>query len=104
MPRHLTDTALGAEPPKRRGRPPEKRDNLGDGYQSAIACHLASNKQCRELYQETDFNILSRGRSKYHLDALEAVYINVLNPVLYKQKMSVTYLQLFQHAHTSKQS
>ena len=52
-----------------------------------------------ERYSETDFKVLTRGRDKLHLSVLEALYIYVLEPVLCKQKLSVTNLTLFRHAH-----
>ena len=44
--------------------------------------------------------VLTRARTKNHLNALEAVYISVLNPVLCKQESFATSLTLFQHTHT----
>ena len=43
-----------------------------------------------------DFSVLTRARTKNHLNVLEAVYISVLNPVICKQKSFVTSLALFQ--------
>ena len=83
-----------------RGRPPKIRNNPGE-YQSAIACHLASNKSCCERYSVCDFSVLSHARTQHHLNVLEAMYIYVLNPVLCKQKSFVTNLTLFQHSHAS---
>ena len=60
---------------KRPGRPPKKRDNPAEGYQSAVACHLAENADCCRSYRESDFTVLSRCRSKQHRDVLEAMYI-----------------------------
>ena len=65
-------------------------------YDSAIACHLAANKTCSRRYEIGDFSVLTRARTKNHLNVLEAVYISVLNPVLCKQKSFVTSLTLFQ--------
>ena len=99
VPRHLVDS--GTEQKRKRGRPPKKRANPGSDYQSAIACHLASNKPCLERYSDSEsFKILTRGRSRFHLDILEAMYIKHLKPVLCKQKTYVSYLTLFQHAHS----
>ena len=95
VPRHLVNKTAS-----NKGRPPKTRVKPDD-YQSAIASHLASNKACCEQYCDTDFKVLSRGRSKYHLDVLEAMYICESCPVLCKQKNFVTYLKLFQHAHKS---
>ena len=51
VPKHLMDSAK--EPAtKRRGRSPKKRDNPAGEYQSAIACHLAANKDCCISYSE----------------------------------------------------
>ena len=47
-------------------------------------------------YEVGDFSVLTRARTKNHLNVLEAVYISVLNPVLCKQKSFVTSLTLFQ--------
>ena len=85
---------------KRRGRPPKKRENPGEGYQSAIACHLAANRSCVEKYSDSDFKVLSHARNQSHLDVLEALYINVFDPVLCKQKLFVTNLTLFRNART----
>ena len=98
VPKHLIDRVTEPQR-KRRSRPPKKSDKPGEGYQSAIACHLAANKACSERYSETDFKVLTRGRDKLHLSVLEAIYIYALEPVLCKQKLSVTNLTLFQHAH-----
>ena len=55
-----------------------KRDNPAEGYQSAVACHLAANADCCRSYRESDFTVLSR-RSKQHRDVLEAMYIRFFN-------------------------
>ena len=102
VPRHIINETEPGK--KRRGRPPKERSNPGEGYQSAIAEHLAINAACRQLYDDRDFKIISRGRTKSHLNVLEAMYIYVMNPVLCKQKMYVTNLSLFKHAHVTNTS
>ena len=99
VPRHLVDS--GTEQSRKRGRPPKKCANPGSDYQSVIACHLVSNKPYLETYSDFEsYKILTRGRSRSHLDILEAMYIKHLKPVLCKQKTYVSYLTLFQHAHS----
>ena len=78
----------------------KKRENPED-YPSAVACHLASNKECCLSYDDSDFRVLARCRSKHHLNILEAMYIHVLKPVLCKQKSFVANLTLFKHAHST---
>ena len=94
VPKHLL--AQDAPPIKRgRGRPPKQRQNAAESYQSAIACHLAASKPCRETFSNSDFTVLARARSRQHLNILEAVYIWLREPILCKQKSFVTTLQLF---------
>ena len=45
---------------KRRGHQPKKCDNSAKGYHSAIACHLAANRDCSVNYNEFDLKVLSR--------------------------------------------
>ena len=99
VPRHILDSARESTE-KRRGRPPKKRENPED-YPSAVACHLAANKECCLSYDDSDFRVLARCRSKHHLNILEAMYIHVLKPVLCKQKSFVANLTLFKHAHST---
>ena len=99
VPRHILDSARESTE-KRRGRPPKKRENPED-YPSAVACHLAANKECCLSYDDSDFRVLARCRSKLHLNILEAMYIHVLKPVLWKQKSFVANLTLFKHAHST---
>ena len=66
-----------------------------DHYQSAIARHLAENRQCRQAYQDEQFTVLARSRSAHHLQVLEATYIHALKPVLCQQKTFVTSLQMY---------
>ena len=94
VPKHIITEPEPGE--KTRGRPPKERSNPAEGYDSAIACHLAANKTCSRRYEVGDFSVLTRARTKNHLNVLEAVYISVLNPVLCKQKSFVTSLTLFQ--------
>ena len=100
VPRHILDSARESTE-KRRGRPPKKRENPAEDYPSAIACHLAANKECCLTYDDSDFRVLARCRSKHHLNILEAMYIHVLKPVLCKQKSFVANLTLFKHAHST---
>ena len=57
-----------------------------DNYSSSIAKHLVSNEACRKMYRDTDFSILSHGRSKFHLKVLEGVYVRMYKPSLCVQK------------------
>ena len=83
VPKHLVDP----DPPtKRRGRPQKRCDHPGEGYQSAIVYHLAVDRSCAVSYLDSDFRVLSRGRSKEHLNVLEAMYIYVLAPLCYVNK------------------
>ena len=74
---------------RKRGRPPKKRENPAEEYQSAIACHLVANEQCCRHYTDSDFSILARAPTKRHLHVLESVFIHILQPVLCKQKSFV---------------
>ena len=69
---------------KRRGRPPKKRENPVEDSSSSTACLLAANKECCLSYDDSDFRVLARCRSKHHLNILEAMYIHDLKPVLCK--------------------
>ena len=59
VPKHILDAVLDPQR-KRPGRPPKKRDNPAEGYQSAVACHLAANADCCRSYRESDFTVLSK--------------------------------------------
>ena len=95
VPKHLVDPP--ADGKKRgRGRPPKNLEKpAAERYPSAIACHLAENDECRTNYSVQHFSVLARGRSRQHLDVLEAVFIQQLKPVLCKQKTNVKALHLF---------
>ena len=63
-------------------------------HESAIGQHLLDNAQCAVHYNDDKFSILGRGRSSFHLSALEATFIKSLNPVLCKQKEFVYSLKI----------
>ena len=63
-------------------------------HESAIGQHLLDNAQCALHYNINKFSILSRGRSAFHLSALEATFIKSLNPFLCKQKEFVYSLKI----------
>ena len=90
---HVPKLLVDAPTSKKR-RPPKVREKPAEGYQSAIACHLAANEDCRKSFRESAFSILCRCRSKHHQDVLEAMFIHVLRPKLCKQKSFVTNLVL----------
>ena len=56
---------------------------------SAIGQHLESSLVCRQQYSDDRFTIITRGRGQFHLDVLEALYIQTLKPVLCIQKQYV---------------
>ena len=64
-------------------------------HESAIGQHLLDNAQCALHYSNEKFSILARGRSSFHLSALEATFIKSLNPLLCKQKEFVYSLKIF---------
>ena len=64
-------------------------------FDSAIAKHLAVNPACRASYSDSHLNVLTRGRSLSHLQALESLYIRKLSPSLCVQTETST-LKLFQ--------
>ena len=63
-------------------------------HESAIGQHLLDNAQCALHYSNEKFSILARGRSSFHLSALEATFIKSLNPFLCKQKEFVYSLKI----------
>ena len=63
-------------------------------HQSAIGQHLLDNAQCALHYSDEKISILARGRSSFHLSALEATFIKSLNPLLCKQKEFVYSLKI----------
>ena len=51
---------------------PEKS---AEDYQSSIARHLVDRSDCANCYVDSSFSVLCFGRSKRHLEVLEAVCI-----------------------------
>ena len=66
-------------------------------YRSAFAWHLhvSLNRECAKAYYEDCFSVLSRARSRRHLEVLESVYMHVQRPDLCVQKETVKPLLLF---------
>ena len=60
---------------------------------SAIG-HLLTNQSCTLHYSDDSFSILSKGRSAFHLSALEATYIKISQPILCRQKEFVYALKI----------
>ena len=69
-------------------------------YQSSIAQHLTVNVDCVRCHSYECCTVLYRGRSRFHLAVLEAVYIHTQQPVLCKQKQYVAPLQLYRSSLT----
>ena len=63
-------------------------------HESAIGQHLPDNPVCTSHYNDDKFSILARGRSLFHLSALEDTFIKSLKPILRKQKDFVYSLKL----------
>ena len=57
-------------------------------HESAIGQYLLDNAQCALHYNNEKFSILARGRSSFHLFALEATFIKSLNPFCVNKKNS----------------
>ena len=62
---------------------------------SAIAQHLLKNISCGKQYQPSMFTIIGNGRSKFHLQVLEALHIVGMDPLLCRQKEFVYSMLLF---------
>jgi len=64
-------------------------------YPSPIANHIYCNVDCVNVYSDDCFSPLSRGRSSFHLDVLESIYVKTLKPSLCTQKTNIVELHLF---------
>ena len=49
-----------------------------ESLQSSIAKHLVLNTSCQSVCDDSCFSILSRGRSKYHLEVLDGISWRIL--------------------------
>ena len=63
--------------------------------QSAVARHLAENKDCANQYDDTSFRVLCQARTRRCLEVLEVLYIRSINPTLCIQKQTLSTLRLF---------
>lgn len=61
---------------------------------SAIGQHLLENKSCALKYNNNKFSIIGKGRTPFHLSALEATYIKTTKPNLCRQKEFVYSLKI----------
>ena len=64
-------------------------------HDSATGLHLLRNPTCAQHYNDSMFSILAKGRSPFHLSALEATFIKTSNPKLCRQKEFVYNLKIF---------
>ena len=62
---------------------------LTSGYSramdSAIGEHLLTINSCRTSYEDDCFSVLHKARDKFHLKFLEAIYISMNRPSLWRQ-------------------
>lgn len=62
---------------------------------SAIGQHLLSHPECADHYNDSQFSILARGRSLFHLKVLESTIIKLRKPILCRQKERLYTLGIF---------
>ena len=67
-------------------------DVSSDKYESSIASHLFEHRDCRAVYSDDCFSIVSRVRSARLLNVLEAVYIHTKNPTFASRNKSNSHL------------
>ena len=63
-------------------------------HDSAIALHHLRNPTYAQHYDDSTFSALAKGRSPFHLSALEATFIKTSNPILCRQKEFVYNLKI----------
>ena len=63
-------------------------------HDSAIGQHLLEDPLCANQYNDNKFSILARGRTSFHLSALEATFIKSSQPNLCRHKEFVYSLKL----------
>ena len=63
---------------------------------SAIGLHLLQNPDCTAHYRDRQFSILAKARTRFHLAAVEAIFIKPQQPILRRQKEFVYSLQILQ--------
>ena len=68
--------------------------NQAMAMNSAIGKHLAENATCAKNYRDERFSILGRGRTNFHLSALESTYIKIHRPRLCQQKEFLVNLKI----------
>ena len=71
--------------------------NVLPSSKSSIGSHLIENPSCSDSYDPSCFKVLANGRSKYHVDVLEGMFISTLKPNLCKQKEFVYNLKIFKN-------
>ena len=71
-----------------------KLTNYDLSCDSAIGRHLLENQSCAFHYSDDRFSVLSKGRSAFHLSALEATFIKTSRPILCRQKDFVYSLKI----------
>ena len=71
-----------------------KTNTQSPASDSAITLHLSQNRTCAQHYDDRRSSILAKGRSPFHLSALEATFIKTSNPALCWQKEFVYRLRL----------
>ena len=89
------DTSSGMLSEKKPSR--EKSEKKPSDYQSAVARHLAENKDCALAYSDNSFRVIRVCPLPVNLEIMEALYIKALAPNLCVQKSSIAHLQLFRH-------
>ena len=70
-------------------------------YDLTIGLHLLRNPTCVQHYDDSTFSILAKGRSPFHLSALEATFIKTSNFNLCRQKEFVYNLNILRTASLS---
>ena len=74
--------------------PPSQQLKFNLSLDSVIRLHHLRNPTCAQHYDDSMFSILVKGRSSFHLSALEATFIKTSNPILCRQKEFVYNLKI----------
>ena len=80
---------------RRRNKAPPCPFTIPSYAKSAIGDHLLESPCCAADFSLDDFTVLARARQGFHLNVLEAIFINKMKPFLCRQKQFVYTTKLF---------